>query len=63
VEEVIIRVSADGETVEFEVNGVVGPACTELTKALEASMGEVKKRALKPEHRMAVAVPRAVGRK
>lgn len=34
----------------IEVTGVVGKACTELTKALEALLGVEANRTLKPEH-------------
>lgn len=44
-----IDVSPEGE-VEVEVNDVQGASCEDLTSNLEAALGEVSSRGLKPEH-------------
>jgi len=40
-QEIMVSISPSGE-VEVTVNGVSGPACTELTKAMEQALGTVK---------------------
>jgi Protein of unknown function (DUF2997) len=40
MKEIEIEIKADG-TVIVHVNGVAGPACEELTKSLEESLGAV----------------------
>ena len=52
--EIEIVVSADG-TVTVEALGVVGPGCTELTRALEQALGEVESRSCKTEFYESVA--------
>ena len=46
--EIEVVVAADG-TVTVEAKGVVGPGCTELTKALEEALGTVESRSCKVE--------------
>ncbi len=42
-QEIEIQISADGE-ISFQVKGVPGSACLELTKTLEAELGVVVER-------------------
>lgn len=57
-EEIVIEIGVDG-AVRLEVNGVAGTRCRDLTKAIEAGLGEVEHRAAKPELRQAAATVRA----
>ncbi|MEB3284196.1 MAG: DUF2997 domain-containing protein [Candidatus Sericytochromatia bacterium] len=49
MEELKVIISPNGE-VSFEVQGVTGDACLALTQRLEAGLGEVIERQLKPEY-------------
>lgn len=40
MKEVIIKISPDGSSVTTEVQGVKGPACEDITKALVGALGE-----------------------
>jgi hypothetical protein len=44
-----ILVDQEGK-ITFEVQGVKGGSCTELTRELQARMGVVTEQKLKPEH-------------
>lgn len=50
MKEITIDIDANGN-VTIEGSGFVGTECTQLTKEIEAALGEVTKRDLKPEHR------------
>lgn len=43
-------ISKDGKKVTFDVKGVTGPSCTDLTANLEAALGEVESRSCKAEY-------------
>lgn len=58
--EIIMDISKDGQDVKFEVKGVTGKACTELTKALEEASGSVVKRVLKSEYHKEVEIAQTV---
>lgn len=47
--ELQIVINAAGK-VQIEVKGVQGPGCTELTRQLEAALGDVEKRDYKAEY-------------
>lgn len=49
MEELDITISADGK-ISIHVKGVKGPACTDLTKALEAALGDVTEKSLTAEY-------------
>lgn len=46
--EIIVTVGADGAAT-VEVNGCTGPTCRDLTRVLEAAMGETVDDTAKPE--------------
>lgn len=47
--ELQITISPEGK-VQIEVKGVQGPGCTDLTKSIEAALGDVDKRTFKAEY-------------
>ena len=50
LQEVIVKISPDGSTTETIVNGVTGPRCEDLTKALLNAIGEVSETKKLPEY-------------
>lgn len=59
-QEIVIEIDEFGN-VTVEGKGFVGPECEHLTADLEAALGAVEKRTLKPEYRRAKPVLRKVG--
>jgi len=57
-QEIIVSISPSGE-VKVTVNGVRGPACTDLTKAIEQALGSVKADRKTPEYFQRQEVHRA----
>lgn len=47
--DILVSISPSGE-VEIKVNGVAGPSCTDLTKAIEQALGSVKTDRKTPEY-------------
>jgi hypothetical protein len=47
--DILVSISPNGE-VEVTVNGVCGPACADLTKAIEQALGSVKADRKTPEY-------------
>lgn len=59
-EEIVIDIHGDG-SIQVEGKNFTGSECTELTKGLEAALGEVTRRTLKPEHRITRKTQNKVG--
>lgn len=57
--EIVVDIAPDGK-VTIEGKGFTGAECTKVTADLEAALGEVDTRELKPEYRLAPAKPRKV---
>ena len=60
MQEIDIIIEANGD-VTIDAKGFQGGECTQLTKELEQALGEVTRRTLKPEHRIAAKVTRKAG--
>jgi hypothetical protein len=59
--EIIIEIGTDG-TATVEGKDIIGSDCTKLTAALEAALGEVTKRDLKPSYHQTGVVRRSTKR-
>ena len=59
-EEIVIDIDTDGN-VTVEGKGFVGTECTALTKEIEAALGTVERRNLKPEYRQTKVVLKKAG--